>query len=79
MELTKFIQNFAEQFEYTDPSAITAQTRFRDLEEWGSLTALSVIAMVDEQYDINLKGDDIRNAQTIEDLYNAIKSKKYDV
>ena len=53
----------------------TAETRFRDIEEWSSLIGLSVIAMVDEEYDVTLKGDDIRNANTIEDLYNTVKSK----
>jgi len=32
--------------------------------------------MVDEEYGVALKGDDIRSANTIEDLYNIIKSKK---
>jgi acyl carrier protein len=77
MEIIDFIKNFAEQFENTAISAITAHTRFRDLEEWSSLTALSVIAMVDEQYNVRLKGDDIRNAQTVGELYEAVnKSKK---
>jgi acyl carrier protein len=45
------------------------------LDEWSSLIALSTIAMVDEVYDVALKGDDIRNAVTIEDLFNVIKDK----
>ena len=75
MELKDFIANFAEQFDETDASELTAKTVFRDLEEWSSLIALSVIAMVDEEYDVTLKGDDIRNAKTIEDLYNIVKSR----
>lgn len=75
MELREFIQHFAEQFDETDTSVFTAGTRFRDIDEWSSLIGLSVIAMVDEEYDVTLKGDDIRNANTIEDLYNTVKSK----
>lgn len=75
MELKDFIANFAEQFDETDASELTATTAFHDLDEWSSLIALSVIAMVDEEYDVTLKGDDIRNAVTIEDLYNVVKSK----
>lgn len=75
MELKEFIENFAAQFEETDESVFTAETKFRDLDEWSSLIALSIIAMVDEEYDITLKGDDIRAAGTIEDLYNIVKSK----
>lgn len=75
MELKDFIENFAEQFDETDASEIKAETVFKDLDEWSSLTALSVIAMVDEEYDITLKGDDIKNAETVEDLYNKVIAK----
>ena len=76
MELQEFITNFANQFEETDLSVFTKDTVFKDLDEWSSLLALSIIAMVDEEYEVTLKGDDIRSANTIEDLYNIIKSKK---
>ena len=75
MELKEFIENFANQFDDTDPSEIKADTMFKELDEWSSLIALSVIAMVDEEYDITIKGDDIRNASTVEDLFNAVNAK----
>ena len=75
MDLNEFVENFANQFDETDPAEITAATRFRDLEEWSSLIALSIIAMADEEYDVTLKGDDIRNANTVEDLFNVVKAK----
>lgn len=75
MELNDFIANFADQFEDTEASEITAATEFKNLDEWSSLIALSVIAMVDEEYDVALKGDDIRNANTVEDLFNVVKSR----
>lgn len=75
MEIKEFVENFANQFDDTDPAEITAGTAFHDLEEWSSLTALSIIAMVDEEYDVTLKGDDIKNAVTVEDLYNTVKAK----
>lgn len=76
MELKEFIDNFANQFDDTDASVIKAETVYKELEEWSSLIALSVIAMVDEEYDITVKGDDIRNSNTVEDLFNIIKSKQ---
>lgn len=75
MEIKEFIENFAAQFDETDASDIKAETEFRELDEWSSLIALSVIAMVDEEYDITIKGDDIRNSKTVEDLFNVVKSK----
>ena len=75
MELEQFIQNFAFQFDDTDTGVFNADTIFKDLAEWSSLIALSVIAMVDEEYDVKLKGDDIRGSETIEDLYLIVKSR----
>jgi acyl carrier protein len=75
MELKDFIEKFADQFDDTEPSEIKAETVFKELDEWTSLIALSVIAMIDEEYDIAIKGDDIRNSNTVEDLFNAVKAK----
>ena len=75
MELKDFIVNFADQFDDTDASEIMAETEFKELDEWSSLIALSVIAMVDEEYDVVIKGDDIRNSKTVEDLFNIVKSR----
>lgn len=74
--LDEFIVNFADQFEDTDASEIKAETVFKDLDEWSSLIALSIIAMVDEEYDVTIKGDDIRKSNTVEDLFNAVKAKE---
>lgn len=73
--LDEFVALFAEQFDDTDPSEITATTVFHDLDEWSSLIGLSVIAMVDEEFDVALKGDDVKNSVTVEDLYNCVISK----
>lgn len=75
MDLNDFIKNFANQFEDTDACEFTADTEFKELEEWSSLTSLSIIAMIDEEYDVTIKGDDIIKSETIEDLFNVVKSK----
>ena len=75
MEIKEFIENFASQFDDTDASVFTPETVFHELDEYSSLIALSIIAMVDEEYDVTLKGDDMRSVVTIEDLFNIVKSK----
>jgi acyl carrier protein len=75
MEINDFIKKFAEQFDEIDSSKIDALTSFRDIEGWSSFTALSVIAMVDEEYNTKITGDDIRNSKTILDIFNVVKSK----
>lgn len=76
MEVKDFIENFASQFDETAADLFEAKTIFKELDEWSSLTALSIIAMVDEEYDVRIKGDDIRSSLTIEDLYNLVKKNK---
>ena len=73
--LDEFVALFAEQFDDTDPNEISASTVFHDLDEWSSLIGLSVIAMVDEEFDLALKGDDVQTSVTVEDLYNKIAAK----
>ena len=73
--LEEFVELFAEQFDDTDASEIKADTVFHDLDEWSSLIGLSVIAMVDEEFDVALKGDDVKSSVTVEDLYNKVITK----
>lgn len=76
MDIKSFIDHFAEQFDDTDVDAFAPETAFKELKEWSSLMALSIIAMVDEEYNVTIKGEDIRNSQTIEDLYNIVKARQ---
>lgn len=75
MNQKEFVKNFAEQFDETDPAIFSIETEFRSIDEWSSINALSIIAMVDEVYGVKLTGDDIRKSATLEDLYNIVKSR----
>lgn len=76
MDIKNFIQNFADQFEDTDASVFTADTKYRELDEWSSLIALSILAMIDEEYDIQLKGEEMRATNTIQELFDLVASKQ---
>jgi len=73
--LEEFVELFAEQFDETDASVFAPETKFRDIDEWSSLIGLSLIAMVDEEFDVTLKGDDVKNSNTVKDLYDVVVSK----
>ena len=75
MELKKFVIDFANQFDDTDASEIQAETKFHDLDEWGSLIGMSVIAMSKTQYGKTITGKEIRECVTVEDLFNLVSSK----
>ncbi len=75
MDFNVFLENLANQFDETNPGEITAETNYRELDEYSSLIALCIISMVDEEYNVPLKGEDIRSAPTVEQLYNLVKSR----
>ncbi|MDX6188210.1 phosphopantetheine-binding protein [Flavobacterium sp. Fl-318] len=75
MEINTFLQNFADLLDDTDATLIKQETVFRDLEEWDSLTALSLIAMADEEYEVKLTGDDIKSSNSLNDIFEIIKNK----
>ena len=75
MGLNEFLANFAEQFDDTDASEIQADTEFHELDEWGSLTGMGVIAMVKTTYGKTITGKEIRECVTVEDLFNLVASK----
>lgn len=75
MDLNDFLQNFADQFDEVDPLELNTETKFKELDEWTSLIALSVIAMIDEEYDVLLKGNDIKSTSTLGELFELVQSK----
>ena len=75
MEIKDFIQNFADQFDDTEASVLTPETNLRELEEWSSMIALGVMAMVDDEYDVQLKADEMRKTTTIQELFDLVNSK----
>ena len=75
MTLDEFVSAFAAEFDETPEDQFNADTEYKTLEEWGSLTALSIISMVDEQMDKTVTGADLRACKTIEDLFNLVNGK----
>ena len=76
MDTKRFIIDFANQLDETPAEELKPETNFRELQEWSSLIALSIIAMADQEYGVKVTGDEIRNSHTINDIYEVIKSKK---
>lgn len=74
MDEKVFLDNFANQFD-DEPEGLTLDTRFRDIEGWASIVALSVMAMCDEEYDVILSANEMEKAERIADIYNIVKSR----
>lgn len=76
MEINEFIEKFAEIFDDTDASELTPETSFRDLDEWSSLAVLGLLALAEEEFDVELKADDLKKANTIAELLEVIEDKQ---
>jgi acyl carrier protein len=74
VDVKQFIQNFADQFDDA-PEGLTLETRFRDIDEWSSLIALSEMAMCDEEYEVIISANEMENANSIADLYNIVNER----
>lgn len=74
MKLEEFVEKFADEFTETPASEITAETKYRELKEWGSLTALSILSMLDEEYDQMLAGATLKKFETVKELYEYVES-----
>ena len=75
MEIKEFIQGFANQFDDTDVKEFNEETLYQELEEWGSITILSIIAFVRTKYGKKISASDLRSCQTIEELFNLVKQR----
>ena len=76
MTIEDFISKLEAEFEDVEPGTLKAETSFRDIEDWSSMHALIVIALIDTEYDVILSGTDLQAANTISDLFELVKTKK---
>lgn len=72
MDINTFIEKFAEAIEIEDPSTITPETEFRNMDEWDSLTYLSVIAFLDEEFDLQIENAEFKKLKTVQDIFNKV-------
>ena len=75
METTEFIKNFAAQFDDTEASEFTLNTRFRELDEWSSLNALAILNMIGKKYSVFIKPDEMKSLHTVQELFELVNSK----
>lgn len=67
--MENFINNFNTIFDEKPLEEITKDTRFKELPEWDSMAALSLVIMASDLYAKEISGDDISKLETIDDLH----------
>lgn len=68
----QFIDNLKEALEVEGEIKLT--DKFRDYEEWDSLARLSLIAMLDEEYELQIENEEFEKITTVEELYHVIEA-----
>ena len=77
MELNEFIGHFINGFDEVPTISITGETNFREeIDEWDSLTAMTIIAIIIDEYNVSIKGEELKNCITVNDIFELVKSKK---
>lgn len=65
--MERFIELLAEAIEREDE--IRMEDEFRNYPEWSSIAYLSIIAMMDEEYDTQIEEADFKKLRTVQELY----------
>lgn len=76
MNIENFIHKLEAEFDELDPGTLQKDTSFKDLDEWSSMHALIIIALIDTEYDVVLTGEDLSQISTVEELYGIVKARK---
>ena len=76
MEIKEFIENFVDQFDDLELADVTPETVMRDLDEWSSMIGLSLLNMSDKEYGVTLTFEELRQAITVQDLFDTIEKKQ---
>ena len=76
MDLQNFVDRLKEIFEDANPETIKPEVKFREIAGYSSLSAFLIIGMVNDEFNVNFTGDDLRKSATIEDIFSIIKSRR---
>lgn len=75
MTIEDFILKLEAEFEELEPGDLTPETNFKNIDEWSSMYALIIIALIDTEYDVTITGADLANVETVQDLYSLVDSR----
>jgi acyl carrier protein len=76
MEEKNFIETFVSIFDDVDAGGITMETNFRAISEWGSLPALMLLSVVEDEYGVGLNNNELTSAKTVRDLFVLVEGKR---
>ncbi len=76
MKIEELIAKIEFEIDELTPGTLRPETNLKDTDIWTSMHALILIALIDTEYDVTINGEDLRQINSIQDIYNIIKSRK---
>lgn len=76
MGIDIFANKFREQFIDGDSITVLPETAFRQLPSWDSLTGMSVLVMIQDEYGVEITDEELKQTNTVEELFNVVNRKK---
>ena len=76
MEVEQFVRHFENAVEGIDPESLTPQTQYHRIPQWDSLALLCLLAMIDCEYEVQVPGMELKQCDTLEDVYKLVVAKK---
>jgi len=73
MVIEEFIKKLETEFEDVQPGVLNPKTNFREIDDWSSMYALIIIALIDLEYGVTVKGEDLIKIETIQELFDFVK------
>jgi acyl carrier protein len=76
MTVNEFIEKIEDAIEDLPKGQLQPGTHYRQSGTWSSMHALIIIALVDTEYDVVITGEDLRNCNSVDELFTLVKSRK---
>ncbi|AFU68473.1 acyl carrier protein AcpP [Psychroflexus torquis ATCC 700755] len=70
----KFLNAFKEALEIEEDKVEMSDV-MSDFDTWDSMSRLSLIALLDEHFEIEISDDEFENMTTVQDLYDKVQTK----
>lgn len=75
INLDEFTRLLEQEFDDMEPNSLKPETSYREMPDFSSMHALIIIAFIDNQFDVLLTGQELKNTITVKDLYDLVVTK----
>lgn len=75
ININEFVKLLEEEFEDVESGLLSPEFSYRDIPDFSSMHALIIIAFIDNEYDVLLTGQELKETETVLDLFKLVSSK----